>query len=58
MLKRRVILCLDVKGGRIIQGVNFVSLLDAGDPVEQAMVYAGNGAGLPVRLPRLVARVA
>jgi len=54
VLKQRVILCLAVKDGRIVRGVNFVSLLDAGDPVEQATGCDGNGAGSPVRL---VARV-
>jgi imidazole glycerol-phosphate synthase subunit HisF len=44
MLKLRVIPCLDVKDGRVVKGVNFVSLRDAGDPVEQAMVYDGAGA--------------
>ena len=36
MLKMRVIPCLDVKDGRTVKGVNFVNLVDAGDPVEQA----------------------
>jgi len=44
MLKVRIIPCLDVKGGRVVKGVNFVSLRDAGDPVEQAMVYDAAGA--------------
>jgi cyclase len=44
MLKIRVIPCLDVKDGRVVKGVNFESLRDAGDPVEQAMVYDGQGA--------------
>ena len=44
MLKLRVIPCLDVKDGRIVKGVNFVSLRDAGDPVEQAAVYDAAGA--------------
>jgi len=39
MLKARVIPCLDVKDGRVVKGVNFVDLVDAGDPVEQAAVY-------------------
>ena len=39
MLKLRVIPCLDVKDGRVVKGVNFVSLRDAGDPVEQAALY-------------------
>lgn len=44
MLKVRVIPCLDVKDGRVVKGVNFVSLRDAGDPVEQAQVYDAQGA--------------
>ncbi len=44
MLKLRVIPCLDVKDGRVVKGVNFVSLRDAGDPVEQAAVYDNAGA--------------
>jgi cyclase len=44
MLKIRIIPCLDVKDGRVVKGVNFVSLRDAGDPVEQAMVYDAAGA--------------
>jgi cyclase len=44
MLKLRVIPCLDVKDGRVVKGVNFVSLRDAGDPVEQAQVYDQAGA--------------
>ncbi len=44
MLKVRVIPCLDVKDGRVVKGVQFVSLRDAGDPVEQAMVYDAAGA--------------
>ena len=44
MLKLRVIPCLDVKDGRVVKGVNFVSLRDAGDPVEQAGVYDAAGA--------------
>ena len=39
MLAKRIIPCLDVKDGRVVKGVNFVNLQDAGDPVEQAMVY-------------------
>ena len=39
MLARRIIPCLDVKDGRVVKGVRFVNLRDAGDPVEQAMVY-------------------
>jgi len=44
MLKVRVIPCLDVKDGRVVKGVNFVQLRDAGDPVEQAMLYDAAGA--------------
>lgn len=44
MLKVRVIPCLDVKDGRVVKGVNFVDLRDAGDPVEQAQVYDRAGA--------------
>jgi len=44
MIKTRVIPCLDVKDGRVVKGVNFVSLRDAGDPVEQARAYDAAGA--------------
>ncbi len=44
MLKIRIIPCLDVKDGRVVKGVNFVDLRDAGDPVEQAMLYDAAGA--------------
>ena len=44
MLKTRIIPCLDVKDGRVVKGVNFVDLVDAGDPVEQAGVYDEAGA--------------
>ena len=44
MLTRRVIPCLDVKDGRVVKGVNFVALRDAGDPVEQAAAYDAAGA--------------
>jgi cyclase len=44
MLKVRIIPCLDVKDGRVVKGVNFVDLRDAGDPVEQAMLYDRMGA--------------
>ncbi len=44
MLALRVIPCLDVKDGRVVKGVNFVSLVDAGDPVEQARIYDAEGA--------------
>ncbi len=44
MLKTRIIPCLDVKDGRVVKGVNFVELIDAGDPVEQAKLYDAQGA--------------
>ena len=44
MLKKRIIPCLDVKDGRVVKGINFVNLIDAGDPVEQAKFYSENGA--------------
>ncbi|MCB0033342.1 MAG: imidazole glycerol phosphate synthase subunit HisF [Anaerolineales bacterium] len=44
MLAKRIIPCLDVKDGRVVKGVNFVDLIDAGDPVEQAKVYDREGA--------------
>jgi imidazole glycerol phosphate synthase subunit HisF len=44
MLAKRIIPCLDVKDGRVVKGVNFVNLRDAGDPVEQAQVYDAEGA--------------
>jgi len=44
MLKTRIIPCLDVKGGRVVKGINFLDLIDAGDPVEQANYYSNNGA--------------
>ncbi|MCF6277889.1 MAG: imidazole glycerol phosphate synthase subunit HisF [Anaerolineales bacterium] len=44
MLAKRIIPCLDVKDGRVVKGVNFVGLRDAGDPVEQAKVYDEMGA--------------
>jgi cyclase len=44
MLKTRIIPCLDVKDGRVVKGVNFVALRDAGDPVEQARAYDAAGA--------------
>ncbi|RKW47132.1 MAG: imidazole glycerol phosphate synthase subunit HisF, partial [Lautropia sp.] len=43
-MTRRVIPCLDVTGGRVVKGVNFVSLRDAGDPVEIARRYDAEGA--------------
>jgi len=44
MLKTRIIPCLDVEGGRVVKGMRFVDLVDAGDPVEQARVYDRAGA--------------
>ena len=44
MLKTRIIPCLDVKDGRVVKGVNFVDLIDAGDPVEAAKAYDAAGA--------------
>lgn len=44
MLKSRIIPCLDVKDGRVVKGVNFVDLIDAGDPVEAAKAYDAAGA--------------
>ena len=44
MLAKRIIPCLDVKDGRVVKGVSFVNLRDAGDPVEQARVYDAAGA--------------
>ena len=44
MLKNRIIPCLDVKNGRVVKGINFVGLKDAGDPVEQAKIYSDGGA--------------
>ena len=44
MLKNRIIPCLDVNNGRVVKGINFVDLKDAGDPVEQANIYSDGGA--------------
>ena len=44
MLTKRIIPCLDVKDGRVVKGVNFVGLRDAGDPVEAAAAYDAQGA--------------
>ena len=44
MLKTRIIPCLDVADGRVVKGVNFVDLVDAGDPVESARAYDAAGA--------------
>ena len=44
MLKKRIIPCLDVDNGRVVKGVNFIDLVDAGDPIEQAKIYNAEGA--------------
>jgi cyclase len=44
MLAKRIIPCLDIKDGRVVKGVNFVNMRDAGDPVEQARLYDEQGA--------------
>ena len=44
MLKNRIIACLDVKNGRVVKGINFIDLKDAGDPAEQAKIYSDGGA--------------
>ena len=44
MLKKRIIPCLDIKDGRTVKGVNFINLIDAGDPVELAKIYVKQGA--------------
>ena len=44
MLKKRIIPCLDIKDGRVVKGINFLNLVDAGDPAEQAKIYNDNGA--------------
>ena len=44
MLAKRIIPCLDVKDGRVVKGVNFVNIRDAGDPVELAKYYSDAGA--------------
>jgi cyclase len=44
MLKRRIIPCLDIRDGRTVKGVRFINIRDAGDPVELAKIYAGQGA--------------
>ena len=44
MLAKRIIPCLDVDGGRVVKGVNFVNIRDAGDPVEIAEIYNKQGA--------------
>ena len=44
MYAKRIIPCLDVKNGRVVKGMSFVNLVDAGDPVESAMQYDKQGA--------------
>nr|NIW10570.1 imidazole glycerol phosphate synthase subunit HisF [Gammaproteobacteria bacterium] len=44
MLAKRIIPCLDVDGGRVVKGVHFVDIRDAGDPVENAKIYNEQGA--------------
>jgi cyclase len=44
MSTKRIIPCLDIKNGRVVKGINFVNLVDAGDPAEQAKIYNDNGA--------------
>jgi len=44
MLKKRIIPCLDVDKGRVVKGINFLNLKDAGDPVQQAKIYSDSGA--------------
>ena len=44
MLTKRIIPCLDIKDGRVVKGINFINLVDAGDPSEQAKIYNDNGA--------------
>ena len=44
MLKKRIIPCLDINNGRVVKGINFINLVDAGDPAEQAKIYNDNGA--------------
>jgi len=44
MLKKRIIPCFDIKDGRVVKGINFLELKDAGDPIEMAALYAENGA--------------
>ena len=44
MLAKRIIPCLDVTNGRVVKGINFIDLKDAGDPVEQAKIYDEQGA--------------
>ena len=57
MLKVRIIPCLDVKDGRVVKGINFESLRDAGDPVEQAIIYDAAGNGDVVKLDLALERL-
>ena len=50
MLTKRIIPCLDVKDGRVVKGINFINLIDAGDPVECAKIYSDLNADEPVFL--------
>src|SRR4026209_2569821 len=50
VLTKRIIPCLDVTGGRVVKGVSFVNLRDAGDPVDMAALYDAEGAAEPVFL--------
>ena len=43
MLKKRIIPCLDINNGRVVKGINFINLVDAGDPAEQAKIYNDGG---------------
>lgn len=45
MITKRIIPCLDVRDGRVVKGVNFVNIRDAGDPVELASYYSAQGGG-------------
>ena len=56
MFTKRIIPCLDVKNGRVVKGVNFVDLKDAGDPVEIAKAYDKAGAGISRHLRTTEAR--
>ena len=56
MLTKRIIPCLDVKDGRVVKGVSFVNLRDAGDPVEAAAVYDREGAVAAGPPPKALAR--
>ena len=52
-LTKRIIPCLDVKNGRVVKGLNFESIKDAGDPVELAAKYSDEGADEPVSYTHL-----